>query len=563
MSQVFSILITVSGGLGLFLLGMKHLSEGLQAVSGSGLRRFMSLATTHRLAGVGTGVISTVIVQSSSIITVMVVGFVSSGLMNLSQAINVIIGSNIGTTATAWLIAFAPDVEMLGLCAVLVGATLYFFYFFQHNERLHNIGLAFMGLGCIFIGLYCMKEGMEPVRTMPAVVDAFRSLDATTAWGLAKCVLVSLAFTAVVQSSAATTAIAMTLAQQGLLSFEAASATVFGMNIGTTMTAWLAAFNSSAEARQTALAHTLFNVAGTVLLIPFFIPVILPMATSFFPRYAEAVTANGVTTYPHIAAPMAAVHTIFNVITTLFFLPFSRQFARFVSRIIKALPAEKPHLSALRSSSHISPVIACDQALLEVGFMRDSNLELLAGIKDVLTGEATDSAEKHILHREEVLDNVQREITEFLGRIMVKRAPTEVSDRVRRLLRLSDELESVSDEAAAILKATRRLRKGGQNFSAQSCQTLLGVHETVFEFAQTVSGLIKSPRPRFDLAALQANSHDIGGCIHDARGKQLSRVGSDDPDSPVRVLAELDILNAYERIRSCYINMAETLADRK
>ena len=560
MSQMFSILIIVGGGLGTFLLGMKHLSEGLQAVSGSGLRRFMSLATTHRLAGVGTGVITTVIVQSSSIITVMAVGFVSSGLMNLSQAINVIIGSNIGTTATAWLIAFAPDVKMLGLCVVLVGAA---FYFFQRNERLHNLGLAFMGLGCIFMGLYWMKEGMEPVRSMPMVVDAFRSLDATTAWGLAKCVLVSLAFTAVVQSSAATTAIAMTLAQQGLLSFEAAAATVFGMNIGTTMTAWLAAFNGSAEARQTALAHTLFNVVGTILLIPFFVPVILPLATSFFPRYADAVTANGVTTYPHMAAPMAAIHTIFNVITTCFFLPFSRQFAGFVSRIIKAPPSEKPHLSALKMSSYISPVIACDQALLEVGFMRDSGLELLAGLKGVLAGTATDSAEEHILHREEVLDNVQREITEFLGKIMVKRAPTEVSDRVRRLLRLSDELESVSDEAAAILKATRRLRKGGQNFSEQSCQTLLGIHEIVFSLAETVSGLIKSPRPRFDLAALQANSHDIGRRIHDARRNQLDRVGPDDPDSPVRVLAELDILNAYERIRSCYINMAETLAGRK
>ena len=214
-------------------------------------------------------------------------------------------------------------------------------------------------------------------------------------------------------------------------------------------------------------------------------------------------------------------------------------------------------------SSYISPVIACDQALLEVGFMRDSGLELLAGLKGVLAGTATDSAEEHILHREEVLDNVQREITEFLGKIMVKRAPTEVSDRVRRLLRLSDELESVSDEAAAILKATRRLRKGGQNFSEQSCQTLLDIHEIVFSLAETVSGLIKSPRPRFDLAALQANSHDIGRRIHDARRNQLDRVGPDDPDSPVRVLAELDILNAYERIRSCYINMAETLAGRK
>ena len=133
----------------------------------------------------------------------------------------------------------------------------------------------------------------------------------------------------------------------------------------------------------------------------------------------------------------------------------------------------------------------------------------------------------------------------------------------RRPLRLSDELESVSDEAAAILKATRRLRKGGQNFSEQSCQALLGVHEIVFSLAETVSGHIKSPRPRFDLAALQANSHDIGRRIHDARRNQLSRVGPDDPDSPVRVLAELDILNAYERIRSCYINMAETLAGRK
>ena len=560
MGQVFSILIIVGGGLGTFLLGMKHLSEGLQAVSGSGLRRFMSLATTHRLAGVGTGVITTVIVQSSSIITVMVVGFVSSGLMNLSQAINVIIGSNIGTTATAWLIAFAPDVKMLGLCVVLVGAA---FYFFQRNERLHNLGLAFMGLGCIFMGLYWMKEGMEPVRSMPVVVDAFRSLDATTAWGLAKCVLVSLAFTAVVQSSAATTAIAMTLAQQGLLSFEAAAATVFGMNIGTTMTAWLAAFNGSAEARQTALAHTLFNVAGTILIIPFFVPAILPLATSFFPHYADAATADGVTTYPHIAAPMAAVHTLFNLITTLFFLPFSKRFAAFVERIIKIDPAMKPHLSALNMTSYIAPVIACDQALLEVQFMRDSDLELLSCVRSVIAGESDERTEEHILHREGVLDNVQREVTEFLGKIMVKRAPASVSARVRRLLRMSDELESVSDEVATILKATRRIRKDGQRFSAHSQGVLMDVHDRVAAFAAEVSARLKSPRPRFDLAPVQSRAHEIGEAIRRGRRGQLDRVGPDDPASPIRVLAELDILNAYERIRSYYLNIAETLAGGK
>ena len=560
MNEILSILVLVGGGLGTFLLGMKHLSEGLQAVSGSGLRKFMSLATTHRLAGVGTGVVSTVIVQSSSIITVMVVGFVSSGLMNLTQAINVIIGSNIGTTATAWLIAFAPDVKVLGLFAVLLGAGLYFLI---SRERIHDTGLALMGLGFIFMGLYWMKEGTEPIRGMPAVLEMFRSLDATSAWGLFKCVLVSFVFTAVVQSSAATTAIAMTLAQQGLLSFEAAAATVFGMNIGTTATAWLAAFNGSALARQTALAHTLFNVAGTIVIIPFFVPVILPFATSFFPNYADAVVANGVTTYPNVAAPMAAIHTLFNFITTVFVLPFVNPFARLVACIIPADAGEKPHLSALSASSHIAPVIACDQALMEVDFMKESSLELMAGVRKVLTDEADQKLEEHIAHREDVLDNVQREVTEFLGKIMVKRVPVEVAERARRLLRLTDELESVSDEAATILKVTRRLRKGGQRFSESSLDVLLNVHDRTMAFATLVSSFLKSPRPGFDLAAVQSESKTLHELVRTSRQGQLNRIGPNDPNSPIRVLVELDVLNAYERVRAYYLNIAETLAGGK
>ncbi len=560
MNEAMSILAIVGGGLGTFLLGMKHLSEGLQAVSGSGLRKFMSLATTHRLAGVGTGIVSTTIVQSSSIITVMAVGFVSSGLMNLSQAINVIIGSNIGTTTTAWLIAFAPDVKMLGLCVTLIGAV---FYFFQNRERLHDLGLALMGLGFIFMGLYWMKEGMEPVRSMPAVVDAFKSLDATSAWGLTKCILVSLAFTGVVQSSAATTAIAMTLAQQGLLSFEAAAATVFGMNIGTTITAWLAAFNGSSVARQTALAHTLFNIIGTIIILPFFIPVMLPVATSFFPHYADCVTVNGMATYPNIATPMAAIHTAFNLITTAVFLPFVKPFERLVSRIIKTNPEEKPHLSALTSNSLISPVIACDQALLEVNFMRDSCLELLGAIRTVLTGDADQRVEDHVAHREDVLDNVQREIAEFLGKIMSKRVPAAVAGRVRRLLRMSDELESISDEAAIIVRATRRLRKNNQEFSSVSRDVLLAVHDRVASFASDVSEKLRSPRPAFDLAAVRKDSRELHELVRQSRQGQLNRIGPDDPNSSLRVLAELDILNAYGRMRSCYLNIAETLASRE
>jgi phosphate:Na+ symporter len=561
MKDALLIFLTVAGGLGTFLLGMKHLSEGLQAISGSGLRKFMSLATTHRLAGIGTGILSTTIVQSSSIITVMVVGFVSSGLMNVQQAINVIIGSNIGTTTTAWIIAFAPDVKLLGLSVVMLGSLL---YFFLKNERVRNTGLAFMGLGFIFMGLYWMKEGMDPVRDMPAVVEIFKSLDAVTTLGLLKCILVSLVFTVVVQSSAATTAIAMTLAQQGLLSFEATAATVFGMNIGTTITAWLAAFNGSANARRTALAHTLFNIIGTIVMLPLFIPVIVPLTTSLFPDYNVAKIVDGITTYPNMGTPMAAIHTFFNLATTSLFLPFIPLFARLVERLIKQNESEKPHLSMLSANTLIiSPVIACDQALLEVNFMRDSNIELLGCVRKILAGEGDARSQEHVFHREDILDNVQREITEFLGKVMLKRLPSPVAERARRLLRLSDELESVSDETATILKVLNRLSGKGLKISETSSAVLLDVHDRMAEFAGNVSTLIVSPRVPFVLSDVQAASKDLHDKVRACRQLQLNRIGPDDPESALRVLGELDILNAYERIRAYYLNIAETLAGGK
>ena len=154
MKDIFIILLTVLGGLGIFLLGMKHLSEGLQAAAGGGLRKFMSKATSHRLVGVGSGIISTILVQSSSIITVMLVGFVSTAIMTLPQAFAVLIGANIGTTATIWIIAYAPDPQMLGFIGLAAGSIMYFFF---RGERVHHLGLTIIGLGLVFLGLYFMS----------------------------------------------------------------------------------------------------------------------------------------------------------------------------------------------------------------------------------------------------------------------------------------------------------------------------------------------------------------------------------------------------------------------
>ena len=563
MKDVLLILITVLGGLGLFLLGMKHLSDGLQATAGGGLRKFMAHATSHRIVGVGTGILSTMIVQSSSIITVMLVGFVSTALLTLPQAINVLIGANIGTTATVWIIAYAPNPQLLGFIGIAIGGAL---YFFMRGERVHNLGLTVIGLGLVFLGLYFMSKGVMPIRENPDIAEYFTSMDGSTLWGCIKVAFVSMLLTAVIQSSAATVAIAMTLASQQLITYEVAIAVLFGANVGTTATGWIAAIGGSADARRTALAHTLSNLIGSILLLPL-MPLFVKAGQAMFPNWnlAETMIVSGAPALvlTGITAPIAVTDTMFAVCRGLLLFPFVKKFAKLIEWIVKQPENEKPHLSALKFGERLSPVIACDQALQEVVFMKESNLELLECVRKVLEGTSDDANENHIVHREDILDNVQREVTEFLGSIMTKRLGYDVSERARRLLRLTDELESVSDEAATVLKVVKRLRSHKQVISEISASLLLNVHDRVAEFALKVTPWIRSPRPVIDIESVQSESKAIHEFIRTCRKAQLGRVGPEDPGSSIRVLGELDIINAYERIRAYYLNIAETLAGGK
>ncbi len=565
MKEVLTILLTVLGGLGIFLLGMKHLSEGLQAAAGGGLRKFMAKATSHRLVGVGSGIVSTILVQSSSIITVMLVGFVSTAIMTLPQAFAVLIGANIGTTATIWIIAYAPDPQMLGFCGLAAGGIMYFFF---RGERVHHLGLTIIGLGLVFLGLYFMSKGVAPIRQNPDFAHVFTEMSARTMADVFFVAATATLLTAVIQSSAATIAIAMALATQGLITYEVAIAVLFGANIGTTATGWIAAIGGTADAKRTALSHTLSNVIGSLALIWFF-PLFVKLGQMLFPNWGVAetmtVSGQGVPAYTHMMAPIAVTDTVFAVCRGILFFPFVKPFCRLVEWLIKQPENEKPHLSALKIGAKISPVIACDQALSEIDFMKQSNLELLDCARKVLSGATEDDEgpEKHIVHREDILDNVQREVTEFLGSIMSKRLSWDVAERARRLLRLTDELESVSDECAQVLKVVKRLRKQKQQISDVSEAVLLEVHDKVAAFAADVTPLISSPRVPFDLAALQRRCSELHDFIRDCRRVQLGRIGPEDPGSSIRVLGELDILNAYERIRAYYLNCAETLAGGK
>ena len=538
-----TILLTVLGGLGVFLLGMKHLSEGLQATAGGGLRKFMANATKHRLIGVFSGIISTIIVQSSSIITVMLVGFVSTALMTLSQAFAVLIGANIGTTVTVWIIAYAPNPQMLGLVGLALGGAMYFFF---RGERVHNLGLTVIGLGLVFLGLAFMAQGVMPIRQNPEIAKIFTTMSAESYGSILKVAGVATLLTAIIQSSAATIAIAMALAAQQLISYEVAIAVLFGANIGTTATGWLAAIGGTADAKRTALSHTLSNLIGSLVLVWFF---------PLFLKVKDII--------PSQMGAIAITDTIFAICRGCIFFPLTEPFVKFIERLISQPENEKPHLSALKLGVRLSPVIACDQALMEVDFMKMSNLDLIECARKVIAGESNNELEKHIVHREDILDNVQKEVTEFLGSIMSKRLALDVSERARRLLRLTDELESISDECATILKVVKRLRRQRQKISHVSMVQLLGIHELVAAFAQEVTPLIRSPRVPINLDKLQNTSRSIHDYVREARRIQLGRIGPEDPGSSIRVLGELDIINAYERIRAYYLNCAETLAGGK
>jgi len=563
MKDALMIFVTVGGGLGLFLLGMKHLSEGLQATAGGGLRKFMAHATSRRLVGIGTGIFSTILVQSSSIITVMLVGFVSTALMTLPQAINVLIGANIGTTATIWIIAYAPNPQVLGFVGLAIGGAM---YFFLRGERVHHLGLTIIGLGLVFLGLYFMSKGVMPIRENPEIAKVFTAMSAETVAGVLTVALAATLLTAVIQSSAATIAIAMALAQQGLITYEVAIAVLFGANIGTTATGWIAAIGGTADAKRTALAHTLSNLFGSMIFICFF-PLFVKVGQVIFPDYAQTelikVSGKSVQAYTHMMAPIAVTDTLFAVCRGLLLFPFVKPFARLIEFLIKQPENEKPHLSTLSVGARLSPVIACDQALVEVQFMCRSNIELFDCARKVLLGTSDEKVENHIIHREDILDNVQREITEFLGNVMSKRLSFDVAERARRLLRLTDELESVSDECATVLKVVKRLRKQKQKMSDVSVKALVDIHDRVFSYAALITPLVRSPRPVIDLESLQVESKKLHEFLRECRRAQLGRVGPEDPGSSMRVLGELDIITAYERIRAYYLNIAETLAGGK
>ncbi len=552
------LIMTVIGGLGIFLLGMKNMSEGLQAIAGGGLRRMISAVTDNRIMAVGVGTLVTTLVQSSSITTVMVVGFVNSGFMNLSQAIGVIMGANIGTTITGWILAL--KIGKYGLPLLGLGA---FGYLFVRKDRVRYLALAIMGLGMVFFGLELMKNGFSVIKELPDFEAWFARFDASTYFGVLKCAAVGCLLTFIVQSSSATLGITISLAAIGVIPFETAAALVLGENVGTTITAWLASLGATTNARRAAYFHVVFNILGvlwvTALFGKVFIPAVNQMLDLAFIQRLAGVDAAGV----NVTVKIAAVHTTFNVINTLLFFPFASMLGRLLERIIPQRDVkERPHLTSLDIRMLETPVIAIEQSRVEVLRMADGCNKMMDWLAELTPqDEPNQKLVQKLFHREEVLDAIQDEMVSFLTDMLAANLPHNVIDEARRQLRMADEYESISDYITTILKFHLKLINQGHQFTDGMKTQLAELHVIVSDYVKLVTEGYEQRAAEVITKAKTAGS-EINHRVRTLRDDHLQRLTDKKVEPHVNV-AFTSTLNSYRRVSDHTLNVAESLAGMK
>ncbi len=557
----FEIASKVVGGLGVFLLGMKHMSEGLQAVAGDRLRKIIGAVTNNRIMAVIVGVLVTCLVQSSSVTTVMVVGFVNSGIMTLMQAIGVIFGANIGTTITGWILVLKIGkygLPMLGIAA--------FFFLFSKKDRLRYIGMTVMGIGMVFFGLELMKNGFKPLRGLDEFNAWFHAFQATSYLGIIKCAAVGMVLTMIVQSSSATLGITIGLASTGVIEFQTAAALVMGENIGTTITAWLASLGTTTTAKRAAYAHVLFNLIGTawfIALFPFAIKALsglIAARTGYNPLEIGIDDMDETKFGMIITAGIALTHTTFNVTNVVVFLPFAGLLGKLVTRMVPEKDTKEiSRLTYLDVRMLDTPALGIVQSQGQLNFMADSVETMIDQLGAILkSGKPDEALERKIFHREEILDNVQKEVFMFLSHMVSGQVPLDITTKAHMQMRIADEYESLSDYITNVLKGVKRVE---YRIEESALETLLTLHNRVEAYIGKVNAHMKTESP--DLMAWAATEGTaIGELMKEIRREHLIRLQKEE-GSPFFSLAYTDMLNFYRRMKDHALNIAEVLAGEK
>jgi phosphate:Na+ symporter len=556
---IIGVLFSLLGGLCLFLYGMKLMSDGIQQSAGDRLQRALGLITKNRFAGVATGFVITGIIQSSSAVTVMVVSFVNAGLLTLTQSIGVIMGANIGTTVTAWivsLIGFSLKISELALPAVGIG-----FIAGIIKWKYRNLGAIVMGFGLLFMGLDFM------VKAMPQMGDSFNFIANFSNLGFLSNLIgagAGFIMTLLLHSSSASTAITLTMAFNGLIGYEMAASMILGANIGTTVDAALSSIGTKTAAKRAALIHVLFNVFGTCWALPLLRPLLALVG------FLTPGTITGMAYDPMVPAHLAMLHTVFNTANAIIFLPFVNQFAALVSRIIKDTETSAPlghyRLQYKSGTLRNTPQFNILRAEKEIRDMAGLTLDMIGRFRGSLDsmqqtplaeGEAVTLTEE-FRKKEEYADEMRESLTAFLMECTRGQLNHRSERRVSRLIRIIADLEDMTDDCYSLSLILERSVRKNQLFKGKEIKALIpyvGLAEEFLRFlSEHMNGVLTDEQTVW--------AGNMEGKIDKSRNK-LRRLGRKRIEAGKDVKTELLFIDMVRRVEKlgdyCY-NIAEALS---
>jgi phosphate:Na+ symporter len=535
------ILFKVLGGLGIFLYGMEHMSGGMQKLAGDKLKKTLAVLTRNRFMAIIMGIFVTGMVQSSSVSTVMTIGFVNAQLMNLQQALGVILGANIGTTITGWILVLKIGkygLPMAGIAAIT--------NMFVKTDRAKTRALTVMGLGMIFFGLELMSQGFKPLRTMPEFIEMFHRFNADTYTGVLMAACVGALMTAIVQSSSATLGITITLAVQGLIDYQTAVALVLGENVGTTVTACLASIGARANAKRAAYAHTIINIVGVI------------WATSLFRVYIKFLH-NFANPEADVTRFIATAHTMFNVSNVILFTPLIGFVATFLMRIVKDDDDNIKSVTHLDIRMADTPTLVIDQTKKEILDMGEDIKVMFAGLNTAIQDSTQISKiveEQALL--EDKLDMVQKEVSDVNFIILNQELEKKYVDETRVNLEVCDEYETISDYSLRIAKTLKKLSENDILLNETKINDLKKVHDKVADFFVFVNEAYKV-NDKESLIEAMRKATDIKNEYKKARNDHMERVGENKMPAMLST-GYMDILNHYRRIRDHILNIMEALS---
>jgi phosphate:Na+ symporter len=554
------ILFRIIGGLCLFLYGMKIMSDGIQQAAGDRLQRALNFMTGNRVMAVCTGIVVTALVQSSSAVSVMVVSFVNAGLLTLTQAIGVIMGANIGTTITAWIVSLVGfTVSMANLALPVFGLG---FFLSVSKWKHRNLGEAFMGFGFIFLGLKFVSDAMPTLR--PESLVFLRDIASLGFFSTLIGVGVSTAVTLLMHSSAATITLVIMMAYNGAIDFPFAASMILGANIGTTVDAILAAIGAKTAAKRTALVHVLFNVVGSLVALALFRPLLF-LTDLLVPGPVSGGSDGGLS----IAAHLAMFHTVFNVLCTLVFLPFTRQFAALVTVLIKdrgESTERQPYKLEYRSSIHSTPEFNIVRAEKEIRDMAGLASSMYARFSEVLN-RLRETVDKEALvtgmvaelrEKENIADEMREELTRFLMECTRRQLSRQSNRNVYYLMRIIADLEDVTDDCYSVSLMLERSVRKDLLFKEKEIEALAPYIIQVEGFLS----FVREHLGRTITAEQELYAADLENQIDRSRDRlrKLGRKRIEAGEDVKRELLFIDLVRRIEKLGDICYNISEALA---